>query len=222
MGLLRRLKDSNDNPASDHFPEEMWVDFVRGLTPDPTRGRMQAHLDEGCADCHAVVDQLSAIERFAAEERSLLVPHELVQHVREMYQAGDPARTLHVIAAELISESQLGFQPAGVRSSNGIFDSGGVRLVYRAGDYSINLTIEPSSSSGGQEIIGQISNLIEPDEPMEGIAVQIAARGRILDETHTTRFGEFLIGYPLRTDSVLQFMLDRRGQRVDLSLGTDR
>jgi hypothetical protein len=187
---------------------------------------MQAHLDEGCADCQAVVDQLSAIVRFAAEERSLLVPHELVEQARNMYQADDPAgdraRKLHVIAAYLISETQLGLQPAGVRSAGGIFDAGGVRLVYRAGDYSINLTIEPSSAGGAQEIIGQISNLIEPDEPMEGIAVQIAARGRILDETHTTRFGEFLIGYPLRTDSVLQFMLDRRGQRVDLPLGAGR
>jgi hypothetical protein len=218
------LKQPNDNPRTDHFSDELWVDFVRGLTPDRSRARMQAHL-ESCADCQGVVEQLSAIVRFAAEERSLLVPHDLIRQACDMYQAsgptGDLARKLQVIAAELISETQLGLQPAGVRSAAGIFDSGGVRRIYRAGDYSINLTIEPSSAGGAQEIIGQISNIIEPDEPMEGVAVQIAARGRILDETRTTRFGEFLIGYPLRTDPVLQFMLGRRGQRVDLALGAD-
>jgi hypothetical protein len=218
------LKQPNDNHLSDHFSDELWVDFVRGLTPDRSRARMQAHL-EGCADCQAVVEQFSGIVRFAAEERSLVVPPDLVLQASDVYQAGDPAdlaRKLQVMVAELISETKLGLQLAGVRSAAGIFDSGGVRLMYRAGDYSINVTIESSSAGGVQEIIGQISNVIEPDEPLEGIAVQITARGRILDETHTTRFGEFLIGYPLRTDSVLQFMLGRRGQRVDLPLGAER
>jgi hypothetical protein len=45
-------------------------------------------------------------------------------------------------------------------------------------------------------------------------------RGRIFSESATNRFGEFLIGSPIRKNVTLRLALKDRGQRIDLPLGS--
>lgn len=210
------------NSSEDHFSEPQWVDFVRGVSEDPVQAEMQGHLDSGCAVCKASVSWLRAVSSMAAAER-LEVPPDVVRRAGEVF-AAPPAKAgwmdeLEAIAAELISNVRLDWHPAGVRSVTASEEAlGGSQLLYRAGDYTVDLRIEPPSAQDPGEIIGQIANERNRQENLDGLVVQMVVLESTLGETVTNRFGEFLIEYPRRKKAILRLALKHLGQRIDLSL----
>ena len=94
----------------------------------------------------------------------------------------------------------------------------GDRLLFRAGDYSVDLKLEPPSASDAGEIIGQIANLEDHAANMDGVLVQMVVSGNTIGETSTNRFGEFLMEYPSKATATLRFALKHHGQRIDLPL----
>lgn len=92
--------------------------------------------------------------------------------------------------------------------------------MFRAADYAVYLKVEPLLGGDEAEIIGEIANEEGREESMEGIPVQMVSRGRIFSESATNRFGEFLIGSPIRKNVTLRLALRDRGERIDLPLGS--
>jgi hypothetical protein len=92
-------------------------------------------------------------------------------------------------------------------------------MIFQAADYAVYLKVEPLLGGEAAEIIGEIANERDREESMEGIPVQMVARGETIGESATNRFGEFFIEYPVRKHATLRFALKARGQRIDLRLG---
>jgi hypothetical protein len=206
-----------------HFDDQRWVDFVRGIAAEAVQKEMQTHLDSGCPSCRATFSWMGSVATLAAADSAILVPEDVVQKARELFVASPaPAgwiETLESIAAELISEVRWDWQPTGVRSGGASAETPvGDRLLFRAGDYAVDLKIEPPSVSDAGEIIGQIANQVDQQENLEGVVVQMVVLGRTLGETATNRFGEFLIEYPTGKKATLRLALKHRGQRIDLPL----
>ena len=211
-----------DNSRGAHFSEGQWADFVRGVSPEAVQGEMQSHLDSGCALCAVSVSWMRSLSAMAAAER-LDVPADVVRRARAIF-APPPANAgwmeeLEALAAELISNVRLDWQPAGVRSVAASAEAlGGSQLLYKAGDYTVDLRIEPPSAQDPGEIIGQIGNERNRQENLDGLVVQTVAAGRTLGETVTNRFGEFVIEYPRGKKAILRLALKQCRQRIDLSL----
>ena len=93
-------------------------------------------------------------------------------------------------------------------------------MLFRAAEYAVYLKVEPLLGGEAAEIVGEIVNETEQRENLEGIPVQMVARGQTLSETATNRFGEFLLEYPIRKRTTLRFALKSRGQRIDVPLET--
>src|SRR5579883_2816314 len=141
--------------SMNHFSAEKWSDFVRGLSPPGEESdRMKEHLD-ACNSCRQTVQWLSEVVRIAAGEQDLEPPPELVVRAHAIFtppQPRDWIERLQQVAAELVFDSRRDLQPAGIRSE----ESTGVRLLFRSGQYSVDLMIEPSEAAC--DIIGQIAD----------------------------------------------------------------
>jgi hypothetical protein len=202
-----------------HFRDELWSDFVRKVVTPADEAAMRAHLDAGCALCARTVEVLGAVARFGAEESSFEVPEDVTARARALFEprgAGNSwTEKLERKIAELIWVTQPGWQPQGVRSAG----ESGPRMLYRSGEYSVDLSIETQAGAPG-EIVGQIANERDQDEDLGGILVQVVTTGRTLSETATNQFGEFIIEYPAAKHTVLRLALRHRGQRIDVPLHT--
>jgi len=209
-----------NRPGGNHFSERQWGDFVRGLASETDTPDMQTHIDSGCSECRSMAERLGAVARLAATDRGLDIPAEVVARAQAIFDPVSPQgwiETLQSIAAELVSSVSADWQPAGVRSAGTASDAQD-RLLYRAGDYFVELKLEPPSAGEAGDIVGQIANEHDPGERLEGVLVQIVVSGRTLGETSTNRFGEFLMDYPAKKSAVLRFALKHSGRRIDLPL----
>ena len=223
MDKEEELKPGKRDSGAQHFSDELWADFARNVGSEEVRAELQAHLDAGCEGCRMTANRFHAVARMALNERLLAVPPELIERAKKIattVHSSGWIENLTVILGHLTDTRPLNWQPAGVRSRTGNAGQEGARLTFRAADYAVYLKVEPLLGGEEAEIIGEIANEGGQEGPMEGIPVQTVARGRVFSESATNRFGEFLIGSPIRKNVTLRLALKDRGQRIDLPLGS--
>jgi hypothetical protein len=205
-----------------HFNESLWADFVRGLVDADARRAMEAHLGTGCKTCLSTKNWLQRVEGVAAVDRKQEIPSSWIARAREVFPPSGTKSTwiedLVAIVGGLVFETRLEAQPAGIRS---LPATSGGRMVFRAGDYRIHVSIELPTAGESGEIVGQISNDLDPPESQEGIVVQAVTGGRMLRETTANRFGEFVIEYPFLEMATLRLASRERKLRIEIPLYTE-
>jgi len=214
---VERLNTTSSENA--HFSDELWTDFVRGLADEGVRKKMQIHLDADCTLCR-VYRWIADVANFGLEEQRLEIPEPLIEQARQIHKVPSKPKwieTWDALAAQLVQQAGLSWQPAGVRSPTTGGGTGG-RMLFRAGDYLVDLQVESPSSGNGSEIVGQIANEHEQSEVLDGIIVEMVIPGRTLSETATNRFGEFVLECPPVRNAILRFGLRHRKQRIELPL----
>lgn len=102
---------------------------------------------------------------------------------------------------------------AGVRSA----ESASQQLLYGAGDYRIDVRIEPQLDSEKVVLIGQVLNSADPDERLAAAPVILLKGRTILAESVTSEFGEFQIECELERSFRLVVWLPA-GREVSLQL----
>ena len=108
------------------------------------------------------------------------------------------------IPVELIFDSFLVPSPVGLRASWQI----GWQALYRAGDCSLDVRIEPDLRSSRAALIGQLSNHVSPETQMGGIAVLLKSGKQVVAETRSNSFGEFQMEYEQQKRLQLCIRLD--------------
>jgi hypothetical protein len=197
-----------------HFTVDRWIDYVRSLASDEDAAAMHHHLVSGCEQCE---DVAAFCERLAAVTRQMtaIVPDALVERAIALCpeRKRDPRRVLR-IPVQLIYDSFLVPAPAGLRSAWQV----GWQALYRAGDCSLDLRIEPELRSSRAAVIGQISNHILPEDRMADLPVRLKSGRLVVAETRSNQFGEFQIEYEQRGRLQLCVYLDggTRSIRVPL------
>jgi len=176
-----------------HYGITALVDFARNFLPDETAGAIQAHLATGCPECTEIatfIDRLSIVcHRVAA----VSVPEAALRNALSILPAafvakpGRPRR----IAAQLLYDSFLAPAAAGLRSTWQV----GWQALYRAGDCSLDLRIEPELHSPRAAMMGQLSNHQIPDVRMSDIPVRVKSGSLVLAEGRSNQFGEFQLEY---------------------------
>jgi hypothetical protein len=81
--------------------------------------------------------------------------------------------------------------PAGLRATWQV----GWQGLYRAGDCSVDLRIEPELKSSRAAVIGQITNHTLPEVDMGNLPVRLVSGKTVVAETLSNRFGEFQLEY---------------------------
>ncbi len=168
-----------------------------------------------------MVKGLESLVKVAALDAEVVIPLDVTARARALFQVQKPSRdwleTLRKLAVELVSDNSLELQPAGVRSGTAAGIPFVRQLTYRAGEYDVDLRLEPIAA-GGSEIVGQIANRRNDGAQLEGSLVQVIAGGKTVGETETNRFGEFVIERPVRPNGTLRIALRQAGFQIDLPL----
>ncbi len=180
-----------------HYAIEEWVDFNRGV------------VGAGASRC----DVGAPSGRMSGLHPSFWFPLEIVRYLCEGCRSEAPEAALRLARAifpsrisngpkrgsrlpvEMIFDSLLMPATAGLRSSWQV----GWQGLYRAGDCSVDLRIEPELKSSRAAVIGQITSHVLPAVEMGNLPVSLRAGKLVVAETVSNRFGEFQMEYEQQT-----------------------
>jgi len=192
-----------------HYAIDQWADFTRGLTGNVEFTEMQAHIQGGCPRCLQLADFSTKLTAtcigLAADE----APESAVRLARAIFPARVRERPKrgNRVPVELIFDSFLVPSPVGLRATWQV----GWQGLYRAGDCSVDLRIEPDLKFPRAAVIGQITNHVQPELVMDNLPVRLRAGKVVVAETLSNRFGEFQLEYERR--SQLKLCIDLRDSK---------
>src|SRR5260370_12212934 len=70
-----------------HFTEQAWADFVRGVSEHETKANIESHLARGCSDCGATSDVWNQVKTMVSNEKSYTPPESAVRMVKLEFAA---------------------------------------------------------------------------------------------------------------------------------------
>lgn len=198
-----------------HFDLGQWTDYARDMVTSEQRAVMHRHLSGGCAECQSLVSWLQKIVLAAHNE--VEVPGPVVDAAKAIAAAQAPERpfrALRRIAARLIHDSFAAPQPVGARSVR----QTSRHVLYRAGDYNLDLRIEREVESRQLILTGQIADRKTPDVALSHVPILLHCGKGTVAETASNEFGEFCLEYTPRRDIQLCIPLFKVGKQVEVSL----
>ena len=116
--------------------------------------------------------------------------------------------------AKLVYSSLDNRSPAGPRSDAGNL----VQVVCNAGDYAIDLQIEPEFEAAEISLVGQVANRSVPGAPLAGAPVRLMARKKQLSTALTNDRGEFCLVTRLQKGLKLCIDIEAADLRVGIPL----
>jgi hypothetical protein len=195
-----------------HFGILQWAGFARGVAPEEERAAMTEHLESGCTECREALAFCETFVRISSRMTAQRVPDGAARLAKSICPARPkrvPRRAFR-IPVELIFDSFLAPCPVGLRSSWQV----GWQALYRAGDCSLDVRIEPDLRSSRAALIGQISNHASPDSRMGDLPVCLKSGSRVVAETTSNQFGEFQLEYDQQKRLQLCIRLEGGEKRI--------
>jgi hypothetical protein len=179
-----------------------------------------AHLGEGCPVCVATASWLQSVAGIAVRE--VVVPETLAAMAKAIIAPAprpeeDLTRlVLRRLKAALVYDSFYELQPAGARSLP--LGCGSRMLLFRAGEYSVDLRLEAEPEHPNWTLVGQLSNDDNPSDNMANLPVLVMAGKKVVGKTFSNEFGEFILPDLPRQRLRLCVPLAAEGQQIDLAL----
>ncbi|MCU1235734.1 MAG: hypothetical protein JWP63_3701 [Candidatus Solibacter sp.] len=198
-----------------HYAIDQWVDFTRGVVAGDEAAQMLAHLRSGCADCGRLSAFTSKLSSICVGLNSAPVPESSLRLARAIFpvRMQDRPKRGTRLPVEMIFDSFLVPSAVGLRSTWQV----GWQGLYRAGDCSVDLRIEPALKSSRAAVIGQITNHVSPAVEMGNLPVSLRSGKQVVAETMSNRFGEFQMEYDQQTQLKLCILLrDSKSIQVPL------
>jgi hypothetical protein len=188
-----------------HYSLEDWTDFARNVAAKGKKAEMQSHLDTGCKPCTKVYSMWQRVSEAAHREAAYEPPRDAVQTVKGLgviHGLGRaPKKSLNLV--QLLFDSFQAPVQAGVRSSAATAR----QLLYGAGNYRIDLRMEPQADSEKVALVGQVLNAVDPSPTSAPIPVVLFKGSKILSVSRTNSFGEFHLECDLDSDLKLHFRI---------------
>src|SRR5277367_2128318 len=166
-----------------HYALEKWIDFARNAINEDEKVAMQSHLEIGCAACSKELSMWQRLQQVTRRESAYAPPDGAVRTVNATFANRSAGNLRHAKSelASLLFDSFRSPLLAGVRSSA----SSSQQLLYGAGDYRIDVRIEPQMDSEKVVLIGQVLNAADPDERFSSMPVNLLKGKKILATSRT-------------------------------------
>src|SRR5262249_30594087 len=123
-------------PSFEHL-----LDYIDNRLPSQEAGLIQGHLAAGCSECGQSVEWYKGVRRVAESDDSVVPPPWVLKRALRVFevQQGRPrvASRIGQMVASLVFDSLARPALAGTRST----ESANRQLLYRAGDYSIDIQL---------------------------------------------------------------------------------
>jgi len=171
-----------------HFSEQIWADFVRGIEPSKPSREISLHTTSGCPDCTGAVGLWRKVHSIGVNESSLTPPDDVVRLAKLEFAARQSPRPSPWTMARLMFDSFGQPLTAGVRS--GVSDSR--QLMFDAEGTMVDLVLDHQPQSGTISLVGQVVDKSGARIAPRQVAVIVwTETGQPLAETSANEFGEF-------------------------------
>jgi len=170
-----------------HFTDEMWADYVRGLSVARDASAIEQHLQSECESCRRSFRFWQAFAEYAAGEARVEIPERDLQAGRATYSEWFRRYSLPTRArmARLIFDSLLQPLPAGIRGSG----PSPRRILATLGSWSVDLRLE-SSSERRIFMAGQVLRSGKGAAQLKAPVVLMSGSD-LVAESSANEFGEF-------------------------------
>ena len=187
--------------------------LAQNQLPEVEAGPIRVHLETGCEGCHRRLEQLQSMIVVAAG-RDLVEPSERSVHqsMRGLLLRQATRHDQHigripaVLLVDSFSEARLlGFRGPGTMSR---------QMLYRAGDFDIDLSIDYVEPTQVTDIMGQTMPLSTALSMVAGADVKLLKESIVAVTTKTNEFGEFIIdGIP---EGLYDLKLELKDEEIDI------
>jgi hypothetical protein len=174
-----------------HFNDEIWADYVRGLSAPGDASAIEQHFRSDCDSCLQSFRFWQAFADYAAGEARIQIPERDCQGGRAAYSEWFRRFSLPSRArmARLIIDSLLQPLPAGIRSGG----PSPRRMLATLGSWSVDLRLE-SPSDQRIFMAGQILRSGKGGT-LVNAPVVLMSGGALVAETSANDFGEFQLQF---------------------------
>lgn len=184
-----------------HFEMHEWIEFARNMLSVEHKAEMQRHLESGCEECRKSAALWQHVGEAAAREPQYEPPDQALRALHGFFALQRPAKDSVITRLKLAFDSLANPLPAGIRSS-GISAR---QLLYRNGNYSVDLRVEVQADSGRIAMVGQVLNSDEQGRGIADIPVSLQSSDGKWQGVTTNPMGEFHFECPHSDQLELSF-----------------
>jgi hypothetical protein len=194
--------------GTEHFPDQSWVDFVRGIGL-PSTTEIEAHLRAGCPECKTAVDLWKGVGSFAAKEGDFAPPENLVRLVKLELAGQAAAISEPWTIAGMVFDSAMRPLPAGIRSAAVTTR----QVVYEGEGLTVDVRFERHPNSNRISAAGQVLDQQVPLRWLGNAAIVLwADGGQMLATTEANDYGEFQ--FEFESQDQLRISIATAGRRT--------
>jgi hypothetical protein len=191
-----------------HFSEQAWADFVRGISEPLTKTDIESHLARGCSDCRATSDGWNQVQTMVSNEKSYMPPENVVRMVKQEFVITNSAEQTSVLPTLLFDTFT---QPltAGIRSGAAVAR----QLVYEAEGLTVDLRLDSQPHSGKVLVVGQVLDKRHPRVSPNGVSIALwTQNGQPFLHVGPNESGEFQLEFERQDD--LRLLIDVAGRKT--------
>ena len=191
-----------------HFSEQAWADFVRGVGEPEPKANIETHLARGCSDCRATSDVWNQVQTMVSNERSYTPPESAVRMVKLEFAATNSQEQASVLA-NLLFDTFAQPLTAGIRSGAAVAR----QLVYEAEGLTVDLRLDSQSPSGKILVVGQVLDQRLPRVSPSGVCIALwTPKGQPFLEVSPNESGEFQLEVNAKDD--LRLLIEVAGRKT--------
>lgn len=169
------------------------IAFLQQRLPADEATAIGAHLDTGCAACRRQVDQLQPLLAATAGRHLFRVPDWLAHQAMNLFawhtargRENRPERVPAFLLVDSFAQGPLrGFRSAGTLSR---------QMLYRAGNYHINLSLNYVERARALDIMGRPMPVQADSGLLVGADVELLKDSSVACATRNNEFGAFILG----------------------------
>jgi hypothetical protein len=172
----------------EHFSEQPWIDFVRGIGTVEVGRDIRTHLDASCLKCKTTLDAWARVRKMATDEAAFAPPEDLVRLVKLGFVGSAAARQPRKwTLANLVFDSFAQPLLAGVRSG----ELNMWQVIYEAEGLTVDLSFGRRSKAKKIHLVGQVLDKREV-RPWRNVTVDLSTeKDQLLGTTVANASGEF-------------------------------
>jgi hypothetical protein len=172
----------------EHFSEQPWIDFVRGVSAAEVSREIGTHLDASCLKCQTALDAWSRVRKLATDEAAFTPPENLVRLVKLGFAGRTAAQQPRKwTLANLVFDSLAQPLLAGMRSG----ELNMWQIIYEAEGLTVDLSFGRRSKAKRVHLVGQVLDKREV-RPWHNVTIDLTTeKDQVLGTTVANASGEF-------------------------------
>ena len=172
----------------EHFSEQAWADFVRGISTSETKVKIESHLARACFECRATSEVWTRVQATVAQEKTYLPPDHAVRMAKHEFAALYAREERPSVLANLVFDTFAQPLAAGIRSGTAVAR----QLVYEAEGLTVDLRLDSQPRSGKILVVGQVLDQRLPRFSPGGVSIALwTPKGQPFLELNPNESGEF-------------------------------